>query len=105
MQEMCQLMNIKGSFISQPTAIMSSFSNGEEEITKLERVEPIGVNLGRLSKIDLIAREVIDNKITYEEGYQRLDEVLDAPDPFGKRVHVSYFLFSAAGFLVLFGGT
>jgi uncharacterized membrane protein YjjP (DUF1212 family) len=105
MQEMCQNMCIKGTFISQPTGIFSSFSNGEEEITKIERVEPMGVNLGRLAKIDLISQEVIQHQISYEEGHQKLDDVLDEPEPFGKRIHITHFLFSAAGFLVLFGGT
>jgi uncharacterized membrane protein YjjP (DUF1212 family) len=105
MQEMSRMLGLKGSFISQPTAILSSFSHGEEEMTKIERVEPMGVNLGKLSKIDLVAREVIRNQISYEEGFQKLNDILDAPDPYGKRVHVAYFLFSAAGFMVLFGGT
>lgn len=104
MQEMCQLLNIKGSFISQPTAILSSFHAGDEEITKIERVEPMGVNLGKLSKIDQIARDVIHNAISYEEGAQRLDDVLNSRDIFGKRITLGYFLFSAAGFMILFGG-
>lgn len=105
MLDMCQLLGIRGSFISQPTAILSSFSNDEEEITKIERVEPMGVNLGKLSKLDLVAREVIRNQISYEEGYQKLDEILNDSDPFGKRVHMTYFLFSTVGFMVLFGGS
>lgn len=102
--EMCQRMRIKGAFLSLPTSIVSSFSNDEEEVTKVERVEPMGVNLGKLSKIDLVAREVIENKISYEEGYQKLDDILDAPEPFGKSVQMIYFIFSTVGFLVLFGG-
>lgn len=105
MLDMCQLMGIKGSFMSQPTAILSSFDNGEEEVTKIERVEPMGVNLGKLSKIDLVAREVIRNEISYEEGYQKLDEILNDSDPWGKRVQVTYFLFYTVGFMVLFGGS
>lgn len=105
MQDMCQLLGIKGTFISQPTAILSSFSNDEEEVTKLERVEPMGVNLGKLSNLDTVAREVIQNKISYEEGYQRLESILDAEDPYGKRVHMTYFLFSTTGFMILFGGS
>lgn len=105
MVDMCQRMNIRGNFISQPTAILSSFSNGEDEITKIERVEPVSVNLGRLSSIDLVSRQVILNEISYEEGYQRLDDILDAPEPFGKRVRVLYYLFSTSGFMILFGGT
>jgi uncharacterized membrane protein YjjP (DUF1212 family) len=105
MQDMCQLLGIRGSFISQPTAILSSFSNDEEEITKIERVEPMGVNLGKLSNLDKVAREVIRNEISYEEGYHRLDQILQADDPYKKRVHIAYFLFSTVGFVVLFGGS
>lgn len=105
MQDMAQLLGIRGNFISQPTAILSSFSYGDEEITKIERVEPVGVNLGKLSKVDAVAKEVIQNQISFEEGYQKLDEIWSSKDPYGKRMHLIYFLFSAAGFMVLFGGT
>lgn len=103
--DMSQLMGIKGTFLSLPTSLHSHFSNGEEEMTRIERVEPMGVNLGKLSQVDLVSREVIGNQITFEEGISRLDEILNAPDPYGKRIRVAYFLFSVAGFMVLFGGT
>lgn len=104
MQEMCQLFGLKGSIVSLPTAIFSSFSYQDEEITKIERVEPMGVNLGKLSKVDLVSREVIGGTKTYEEGSQTLDEILSSDDPYGKRMRLLCFLFSAAGFMVLFGG-
>lgn len=105
LEDMCRVMGIKGTFLSLPTSIHSSFTNGEEEITRIERVEPMGVNLGKLSDVDLVSREVISNQITFEEGITRLEEILDAPNPFGKRIRIAYFLFSVAGFMVLFGGT
>jgi uncharacterized membrane protein YjjP (DUF1212 family) len=105
MQDMCQLLNIRGTFLSHPTAIHASFSNDEEETTKVVRVEPMGVNLGKLSDLDKVAREVISNQISYEEGYQKLDEILNTPDPFSKLTHLAYFLFFSAGFVVLLGGT
>ncbi len=105
MQEMCGLFNIKGSIVSLPTAIFSSFSYGDEDITKIERVEPVGVNLGKLSYVDLISREVIEEKISFEEGSRKLDDVLNSADPYGKRIRVLCFVLSAAGFMVLFGGT
>lgn len=105
MQDMCQLLNIRGTFLSHPTAIHASFHNGGEETTKVVRVEPMGVNLGKLSELDKVAREVISNQISYEEGYQRLDQILNAPDPFSKSIHLAYFLFFSAGFVVLLGGS
>ena len=105
MQEMCQLLGIRGTFISQPTAILSAFSNDDEEITRIERVEVAGMNLGKLSKIDQVSRDVIYNGVSYEEGFERLNDIVNTPDPYGKRMTVLYFFFSAAGFMVLFGGT
>ncbi len=105
MQEMCQLFGIKGNVISLPTAIFSSFSDGDEEITKIDRVEPMGVNLGRLSKVDTVARDVIGGRLSFEEGSDSLDQILNAPDPYGRRIRVLCFILSAAGFMVLFGGT
>lgn len=105
LQDICQLFGIKGNVVSLPTAIFSSFSYEDEEITKIERVVPMGVNLGKLSKVDLVAREVINGRMTYEEGSESLDSILSGPDPYGRRMRVMCFLFSAAGFMVLFGGT
>lgn len=105
LQDMCQLFGLKGNIVSLPTAIFSSFSYGDEEITKIERVSPMGVNLGKLSEVDLVAREVINGRMTYEEGSDSLDKILTSPDPHGRRVKVLCFLFSAAGFLILFGGS
>lgn len=104
LQDMCQLFGLKGNIVSLPTAIFSSFSHGEEEITKIERVIPMGVNLGKLSKVDLVAREVIHGRMTYEQGSDSLDEILSGPDPYGRRIRVLCFILSAAGFMVLFGG-
>jgi uncharacterized membrane protein YjjP (DUF1212 family) len=105
LQDMCQLLGIKGTFLSLPTSLHSHFSHGDEEMTRIERVEPMGVNLGKLAEVDLVSRDVISNQISFEEGIARLDQIYDAPDPFGKRIRVAYFLFSVAGFMVLFGGT
>lgn len=105
MQEMSDLLGIKGNFASLPTSITSSFTYRDEIITKLDRVEPVGVNLGKLSRADLVAQAVIKGEKTFEEGIQQLDEVMNNENPYGKRIRVVCYLFSAAGFMVLFGGT
>jgi uncharacterized membrane protein YjjP (DUF1212 family) len=105
LQDMCQLFGIKGSIVSLPTAIFSSFSFGDEEITKVERVIPMGVNLGKLSSVDQIARKVSRGQMTFEEGSEALDQILNRDDPYGRLIKVLCYLFSSAGFLVLFGGS
>lgn len=103
--DMCLLMGIKGTFLSLPTSLHSSYANEDEEVTRIERVEPVGVNLGKLSRVDFVSREVISNQISFEEGVKKLDDIMTQPDPFGKRIRVAYFLFSVTGFQILFGGT
>lgn len=104
MQDLCRRFGLKGEIVSLPTAIFSSFTNGEEEVTKIHRVEPVGVDLGKLSQVDMIAREVISGQRSYEDGILGLEAIIDAPEPYGKRMRIACFLLSAIGFLVLFGG-
>jgi uncharacterized membrane protein YjjP (DUF1212 family) len=105
LQDMCQLVGIKGQIVSLPTAIFTTFSDEETEVTKVERVVPMGVNLGKLSLVDSVARSVISSKLSYEEGSQALDDILASPDPYGPFMRVLCFILSAAGFMVLFGGS
>jgi uncharacterized membrane protein YjjP (DUF1212 family) len=103
-QELCKVLGIQGHIVSLPTAIFSTFTYHDEEITKVQRVLPMGVNLGKLSQVDQISKKVILGQMSFEEGSHALDEVLETRDPYGKRIKVLCFLFSAAGFMVLFGG-
>jgi uncharacterized membrane protein YjjP (DUF1212 family) len=105
MQDMCRLFDLKGNIVSLPTAIFSSFSYGEDEVTKIDRVEPMGVNLGKLSQVDQVARKVIRGQMSYEEGSETLDSIFNSSDPYSKSIRVLCFIFSAAGFMVLFGGS
>lgn len=105
MQDMCRLFDIKGNIVSLPTAIFSSFSYEDEDITKIHRVEPVGVDLGKLSQVDLVSQEVIQGLISYEEGSQKLDDIMESSDPYSNSIRVLCFLLSASGFMVLFGGT
>lgn len=104
LQDMCQLLKIKGDIVSLPTALFTSFSAGDEEVSRIQRVLPMGVNLGKLSKVDAVARDVINEVSTYEEGSERLDIIMNEPDIYGRLVRVMCFILSAAGFMVLFGG-
>jgi len=105
MLEMCHLLGIKGTFASLPTLITSSFFYRDEIITKLDRVEPVGVNLGKLSRADLVAQAVMRGEIGFEQGIKKLDEVMALDNLYSKSIRVICYLFSAAGFMVLFGGT
>lgn len=104
-QNLCQLFGLKSNVVSLPTAIFSSFSDGQEEVTKIDRIEPMDIDLGKLSRVDLVAQEVISGQTSFEEGSSKLDAVLKGPELYGSGIQVACFLFMAGGFMVLFGGT
>jgi len=105
MVDMCKQMGIKGNVVAFPTAIFSSFSYGDEEVAKIHRVEPRGVDLGKLSQVDLVARQVSEGQLSFEDGSEKLDHILSGPGSYGQRVRVLSFLSYAACFLVIFGGS
>jgi len=104
MQEICRGLNITGHIVSLPTAIFSSFSYEDQEVTRIERVEPMGINLGMLTQVDKVARDVIHQKMTLEEGSKKLDEILSHKNEMSKLALVFFFVVCTSGFLVLFGG-
>lgn len=103
--DMCQMLKIHGTILSLPTSIITSFKDGDEEITRILRVEPMGINLGKLAQVDSVAQEVINGLVSYEEASDKLDEIFLAADPYGKRITVLHFTFYAIGFMVLIGGS
>ncbi len=104
MQELCRRFGLKGEIVSIPTAFFASFTDGDQEITKIHRAEPVGVNLGKLSQVDTISQEVISGQVSYEDGIAKLERVFQDNHSYGKRMRIACFLLSAIGFLVLFGG-
>jgi len=102
---LCQRLGLKGAFVSIPTAIFCSFRFLDEEVARIVRIEPSGIHLGRLSKTDRIAQEVINGTCTFEEGAQRLEEIFKGPDGLPLKYTVPGFALTSAGMMTLFGGS
>ncbi len=105
MNALCERLGLKGSFVSIPTAIFCSFRFLDDEVTRIARVEPSGVNLGRLTKVDQVAQDVIRNKLGVDEGSQRLEEIFNSTDKFPSWVTILCFSLTSGGMLTLFGGS
>lgn len=105
MNALCERLGLKGSFVSIPTAIFCSFRFLDDEVTRIARVEPGGINLGRLTKVDQVAQDVIRHKLSVEEGSQRLDEIFSATEKLPSWVSILCFSLTSGGMLTLFGGT
>jgi len=102
---LCERLGLKGSFVSIPTAIFCSFRFLDEEVTRIVRVEPSGINLGRLTKVDQIAQEVIRGRLGVEEGSQRLEDIFNDTAGFSAWLTVLCFGLTSGGMMTLFGGS
>lgn len=90
-------LGIQAEFFSTPTSIMVGIGELEQQRVHLLRVEPGEPNLGHLSQLGAITREVMAGTITAAEGLRRID-VMDAAPPAYPRwlVLVAFVLASTA---------
>jgi uncharacterized membrane protein YjjP (DUF1212 family) len=98
-------LGLESQFFSTPTSIFASFGPQEDQRTFLIRVEPGGVDLGRLAMLDSVTIKVMQGKLSPAEGSTEIDKILESPDPYGRIVTTLAFgLASAAACRFLGGG-
>jgi uncharacterized membrane protein YjjP (DUF1212 family) len=105
MNSLSERLGMKGSFVALPTAIFCSFRFLDEDIARIIRIEPSGINLGMLSQVDQIGQDVINKKINFVEGLRKLEEIFDKPDNSAGWLRVLCFCITSAGILSLLGGS
>lgn len=79
---LAQRLGVRAEFFSTPTSIMVGIGELEQQRVHLLRVEPGEPNLGHLSQLGEIVRQVMDQQITPAEGLHRIDRMDAAPKPY-----------------------
>jgi Rieske Fe-S protein len=77
---LAQQLGGQAEFFSTPTSIMVGSGDLEQQRVHLLRVEPGQPNLGHLSQLGAITRQVMDGDITPAEGLRRIEQ-MDAQPP------------------------
>ncbi len=98
-------LGMKGSFVSLPTAIFCSFRFLDEDVSRIIRIEPSGINLGMLARIDRIGQDVIHQNISFREGWEKLEAISEEGERFPRWLRVLCFALTSAGMMTLFGGS
>ncbi len=80
LETVAERLGLVAEFFSTPTSIMVGFGELEEQRVYLMRVEPGQPNLGHLSRLSAITRDVVDGTLTPEDGLLRL-RALDVEPP------------------------
>lgn len=98
-------LGLEGQFFSTPTSIFAAFGKQDEQRTFLIRVNPGGVDLGKLADLDAVAVRVLREGLAPIEGSAQIDEIIAAAPPYGIVLRTLAFgLASAAASRFLGGG-
>ena len=95
LQNVADSLGLKASFIITPTAL--TFVLIDEDLNEhnyLVRVKPGDLDLGSLARTDELVDELDSGQRTLEEAIDRLEEIYDKPNPYGKVL--SFFAFGAS---------
>ena len=97
-------LGLHGQFFSMPTALFASFGADDSQRTFQIRVGPGDVELGRLARLDAIGAEVANGRLSPADGARALDEVVEAPAPYGALLTTAAFALTSAAAARFFGG-
>lgn len=97
-------LGITAQFFSTPTSLFFAFGEGVEQRTHLERVEPAGVDLGRLEALEGLADRVADGELDPGTAGAAIDAVLARARPYPRWATLICWALSSATSAVFLGG-
>jgi uncharacterized membrane protein YjjP (DUF1212 family) len=80
---MSDRLGLDGQFFSLPTSIMASFGAQDDQRTFMIRVEPAESDLGKLARVDEVARRVLNGQMSPQEGSVAIETIEAASPRFG----------------------
>lgn len=102
LQSVAQFLDIKASFIITPTSL--TFILIDEQLNEhnyIVRVMPGELDLGSLARTDELVDELSSGQRTLDEAYDRLEEIINKPNPYGKFLTFIAFGASSGAFAML----
>jgi uncharacterized membrane protein YjjP (DUF1212 family) len=97
-------LGIRGEFFATPTAIFATLEWQDHEETFLIRVEPGSVNLDKLSRLDRLAHDVADGRLSPADASRMIDEIRATPPRYRGKTSVVASTIGSACSARFFGG-
>lgn len=104
-------LKLKANFFSIPTGIFGSFreetddDNDDDELTRLIRLDPGGINLSKLFLVDKTIDLVLDGRLSLNDGRHRLKQIENAPPLFNALLEILAQTLIAACIAVVLKGS
>lgn len=105
LQAMADRLGLEANFFTTPTSIFAAFGPQERQRTHLIRVYPGDVDLGKLARLDAVARDVEHGRVSVRDGSARIDAIMALPPISKPMVRIlAYGVASAVVCRILAGG-
>lgn len=103
LQNVANSLGLQASFMITPTSLtfVLSESIDEQEYTHIVRVNPGEIDLGSLARTDELVDELSSGQRTLVEAINRLDEIENKPNPYGRFLTFLTFGGSSGAFAML----
>jgi len=103
LQNVAKFLDIQACFIITPTALTFVLSEDDEhqEYNHVVRVKPGDLDLGSLARADELVDELSSKQRTLSEAIERLEEIANKPNPYGRLLTFLAFGASSGAFSML----
>lgn len=107
LMNLAEALELRSSFIISPTAMtFVLWTEGhEDEYTHAARVEPGDLDMGSLSRTDDVVEQIASGELSLEQANERLDEIENMDNPYGRVLTAISFMLAGAGFSLLARGS
>jgi uncharacterized membrane protein YjjP (DUF1212 family) len=97
-------LDLEGHVFSTPTAIIASFAAPEHADTSLLRVEPGGVNLEKMARLDALIDRAMAGEIDPQQAVEEVDRIVAARERYPRWLSVVCYGLSSAAVARYFQG-
>ena len=103
LQNIATFLELQGCFVITPTSLTFVLSEDYEnqEYNHVERVIPGDLDLGSLARTDELVDELLSGQRTLTEAIERLDDIVNKPNPYGRFLTFLAFGASSGAFAML----
>ena len=103
LQDVAGFLGLQGNFMITPTALtfVLSHDDDHQEYNHVVRVTPGEIDLGSLARTDELVDELSSGQRSLSEAIERLDEISNKPNPYGRFLTFIAFGASSGAFAML----
>jgi uncharacterized membrane protein YjjP (DUF1212 family) len=102
--QVAQRFGMQANFLATPTSITAAFGKPDNQRVYLTRADPGEINLGKLSRLDRLTKDVVDGRVDLSTAFTAIDAIISAPPRYGDRSTTLAYGLASAAVARLFGG-